>query len=268
MRMLEDVDIVYHLASVHLDVSVPDDEYRDVNVRATEDLLRAAKAAGVRRVVHCSSVGVLGRIIELPADETTPCNPTNIYERSKLEGERRALRVGGETGLSVVVARPAWVYGPRSPRTAKLFRTISKGRFVLFGSGQTLRHPIYVSDSVYGLELCAAGSGIEGQIYILAGESPVTIDSLVRIVADLVGVRPPSVRLPIFLAILAGTALQAAFRPLGRQPPFSRRSVDFFDKDNAYDIGKAQRELKFQPRVNLQEGLSRTLEWLKRQSSN
>ena len=155
-KLVEGVDIVYHLASAHLDVSLSDEHYRRVNVGATLSLLEAARHAGVKRFVHCSSVGVIGDVENPPADETTDCHPTNIYERTKLEGEREALAYSRRTGFPVVVMRPAWVYGPRCPRTAKLMRTISKGRFLFFGSGQNMRHPVYINDAVKGLELCAS----------------------------------------------------------------------------------------------------------------
>jgi nucleoside-diphosphate-sugar epimerase len=261
-QLVKDIDVIYHLASAHLDVSLSDDYYWQVNVAATENLLRAAQSAGVRRVVHCSSNGVIGDVQNPPADETAPCNPTNVYERTKLAGEQVALQVAKETGLSVVVARPAWVYGPRCPRTQKLFRTIGKGRFVMVGDGQTLRHPIYVSDAVRGLELCAEAENAPGQIYLLAGETPVTIERLVWTIAELLAVRPPVIRFPLWLGTLAGYGLQFAFKPLGRRPPFSRRSVDFFLKNNAYDISKARQELSFAPQVDLCTGLTRTRDWL------
>jgi nucleoside-diphosphate-sugar epimerase len=261
-RLVDGVDVVFHLASAHLDVSLSDDDYRRVNVRATVDLLEAARAAGVSRVVHCSSNGVIGDVENPPADETTPCRPTNIYERTKLAGEREALRLAKETDLPVVVARPAWVYGPRCPRTQKLFRTIGKGRFVMVGDGQTLRHPIYVSDAVRGLELCAETEDVSGEVYLLAGEALVTIETLVRTIAQVLGVRAPVIRLPLWLGKLAGYGLQIAFKPLGRQPPFSRRSIDFFLKNNAYDISKAQQELGFEPQVDLWTGLTWTRDWL------
>jgi len=251
-RLLDGIDVVYHLASAHLDVSLSDAHYRRVNVDATVNLLEAARAAGVKRAVHCSSVGVIGNVKNPPADETSPCHPTNIYEQTKLAGEIAVLQFARETGFPVVVARPAWVYGPRCPRTQKLFRTIGKGHFVIFGKGRTLRHPVYASDAVRGLELCAEGDNVAGQVYIIAGEQPVTIEELVQAIAEEV----------------AGHALQLAFGLLGRQPPFSRRSVDFFLKDNAYDISKARRELYFQPQVDLREGLTRTLHWLNHQDEN
>jgi dihydroflavonol-4-reductase len=262
-RLVDGIDLVYHLASAHLDVSLGDDVYRRVNVDATLGLLKAAHAAGGSRVVHCSSVGVIGDVKNPPADESSPCHPTNIYEQTKLAGEQAALRYAAETDFPVVVSRPAWVYGPRCPRTEKLFRTIGKGRFPIFGNGRTLRHPVYVSDAVRGLELCAETDRGEGQVYIIAGETPVTVATLVRMIAEVQEVRPPPLHLPMVLGKMGGHALELAFKPLHRQPPFSRRSLDFFLKDNAYSSGKAQRELGYEPQVDLHIGLVETLHWLR-----
>ena len=132
----------------------------------------------------------------------------------------------------------------------------------MFGSGRTLRHPIYVSDAIRGLELCAETESARGQIYILAGAKPVTIEALVRMIAQVIERPVPTIHLPVALGKAAGIALQAAFKPLGLRPPFSRRSMDFYLKNNAYDIGKARRELGFQPQVDLHTGLVKTLAWL------
>jgi nucleoside-diphosphate-sugar epimerase len=261
-QSVQDIDVIYHLASAHLDVSLDDEHYRRVNVDATVDLLEAASEAGVKRVVHCSSVGVIGDVKNPPAIETSPCNPTNIYESTKLAGERAALALAQEKGLPLVVARPAWVYGPRCPRTQKLFRAIQKGHFPIFGRGRNLRHPVYISDAVSGLELCGEVDQISGQVYIIAGQEPVTVEELVYLVAEASGVNPPKIHFPIFVGVLIAYSLQIVFKPLGRQPPFSRRSLDFFLKKNAYDITKARRELGFSPRVGLRAGLQKTWDWL------
>ncbi len=258
-QIMNDVEIVYHLASAHLDVSLGDEQYRRVNVDATLGLLDAAMRAGVKRFVHCSSVGVIGDVENPPADETTDCHPTNIYERTKLEGERAALDFAHRTGFPVVVMRPAWVYGPRCPRTAKLIRTISKGRFPVFGGGRNLRHPVYISDAVRGLELCAEVPNINAEVFIIAGEKPVESRELVNEISRQLHVRMQKVDLPIFLGQWGGLALELFFKPLGKQPPFSRRSMDFFLKHNAYSIDKARRRLGYQPLVDLETGIQKTL---------
>jgi nucleoside-diphosphate-sugar epimerase len=258
--LVDGVDVVYHLASVHLDVTRPDEVYRRVNVEGTANLVEAASAAGVRRFVHCSSAGVFGdRKVPPAADEQSDCNPTHIYEQSKLDGERAAIEVARRRGVFLVVARPAWVYGPGCPRTVKLLRMAGSGRFVMFGSGRTLRQPIYVADVVRGLERCAEADVVPLEVYLLAGESAVTIADLVRLVGDAQGVSTTILRLPAAVGHLVGTALQVACTPLRRQPPFSRRSMDFFLKDNLYDVTKASRQLGFTAEIGLQEGLAQTV---------
>lgn len=262
-ELVEEVEIVYHLASAHLDVALTDEHYRRVNVEGTLCLLEAALLAGVRRFVHCSSVGVIGDVEYPPADEITDCHPTNIYEKTKLEGERAALDFSRRTGLPVVVMRPAWVYGPRCPRTSKLIRTIGKGRFPIFGSGKNMRHPVYISDAVRGLELCAEVEDIQGEVFIIAGDAPVESRQLVDVIGREMNIRTRPIHLPVFLGQWGGQALELLFKPLGKQPPFSRRSMDFFLKHNAYSIGKARRRLNYQPQVDLQTGIRKTIASMK-----
>jgi nucleoside-diphosphate-sugar epimerase len=259
-KLVDDIDVVYHLASAHLDVSLSDEHYRHVNVGATLSLLEAARQAGVMRFVHCSSVGVIGDVKHPPADESTECHPVNIYERTKLEGERTALDFARRTGFPVVVVRPAWVYGPRCPRTAKLLRTISKGRFFFFGDGRNMRHPVYISDAVKGLELCAGVDHVNGEIFIIAGEAGVPVTELVAVLSEELGVRTPKLHFPIALGLLGGFGLEMAFKPLRKNPPFSRRSVDFFRKHNAYSIDKAKHMLGYQPKVDLRTGIQETVQ--------
>lgn len=260
-QIVTGVDIVYHLASAHLDVSLSDEHYRRVNVGGTLSLLEAAQQAGAKRFVHCSSVGVIGDVENPPASETTDCHPTNIYERTKLEGERAALAYFERTGFPVVVMRPAWVYGPRCPRTAKLMRTISKGRFFFFGNGQNMRHPVYISDAVRALELCASTDGVNGEVFIIGGEHAVPVSELVNVMCKEMGLRSPKLHLPIALGLLGGYSLELIFKLIGKQPPFSRRSVDFFLKHNAYDIEKAKQKLGYQPRIDLRTGIQKTIQW-------
>ena len=262
-NLVDEVDIVYHLASAHLDTRIPEADYRRVNVAGTQILLQAAMQAGVRRFVHCSSVGVIGDVKNPPADETTDCRPTNIYEQTKLEGEEAAVGFARQNGFPVVIARPAWVYGPHCPRTEKLLRAISKGRFLFFGSGENLRHPIYVNDAVRGLELCAEPGSRTGEVYIIAGEIPVQVVDLVALISQELGVRPPRFRLPVAVGRGGAAVLELVYQLTGGQPPFTRRSLDFFVKNNAYDTGKAQRELGFRPRADLRAGIRETIEWWK-----
>ena len=100
-----------------------------------------------------------------------------------------------------------------------------------------------------------------GRTYILGGGEVTTLAELVARTAKVAGVAPPRVRLPVWPFWLAGAACEAVCAPFGIAPPIYRRRVDFFRKSRAFDISRARRELGYRPRVSLDEGLRRTLEW-------
>src|SRR5690606_20235119 len=110
-RAVEGVDVVYHFAGVFRTAGHPDSYYHDVNVGGVENVLAAAGACGVSRVVHCSTIGVHGNVREMPCTEESPFNPGDVYQRSKLLGEQAAMRAF-TGGLPGVVVRPASMYGP------------------------------------------------------------------------------------------------------------------------------------------------------------
>jgi nucleoside-diphosphate-sugar epimerase len=257
---------VFHLASVHLSVAATDAEYRSVNVEATKNLLMIALDKNVTRFVHCSSVGVYGKIQHSPTNEQSTCSPESIYDITKLEGEEQVLRFHQKTGFPVVVVRPAWVYGPGCPRTLKLFRSIKRRKFFLVGSGKALRHGIYVKDIVEGFELCATKENAVGQIFILADYQPVSIKELVEKIAELLGVVAPRRSIPIWIMNPVCFGLEVGFKSLGKEPPISRRTLNFFTANASFDISKARRELGFDPQVKMDEGLRLTHNWLEKEA--
>jgi nucleoside-diphosphate-sugar epimerase len=255
-------DVCYHLASAHLETGVADAYFYRVNVAGTRAFAERCHQAGVGRFVHCSTVGVYGDIKHRPADEESPCHPDVAYEKSKLAGERAVREFARASGLDVVVVRPAWVYGPGCPRTAKLFRTIGNGRFFYVGDGQSLRHPIFIADMVAGFELAAVHPAASGETFIMAGPRPVTLRELAASIAALQQVSPPRLQLPAGLVWAGCYALELGFGLVGRPAPFTRRSLKFFTGNTAFSTAKAVRMLGFQPRVSLDEGLALTHAWL------
>jgi nucleoside-diphosphate-sugar epimerase len=244
---------------VHLQVGAPESDYRAVNVDATHQLAALAHAAGVRRFVHVGTVGVYGHVEHPPADEDAPRNPTNLYERTKLAGEEALMKFAEASSLDLRVLRPAWIYGPGCPRTRKLLKTIKHGRFFFVGDGTNLRHPVYVDDVVDALILSTRADAGTRRDHIIAGPLAMALRDLVRECADAVGVAMPQRRLPRSAAVLLGRIAESAGQMTGTNPPFSRRSLSFFENDNAFDGSAAQRDLGFAPRVAFVEGIRRTL---------
>jgi len=255
-RALQGVDIVHHLAAAHLGASVPEAEFQRVNVDAVRSLVGTAIDAGVRRFVHCSSVGVFGRIDNPPADEESPCNPDIAYERTKLAGEQVVIEAI-TTGFPAVIIRPVWVYGPGDDRTEKLFRAIGKGRFVVAGKGQASRHCVYIRDMVDAFDLAAHADEAIGRVIIVGDDEVVTVRGLVDELARVTGAGPPRA-VPYAMLSLAATLAEVAFAPLGKEPPISRRTLKFFTGNTAFDTTRARDLLGFRPAYDIASGLAET----------
>jgi nucleoside-diphosphate-sugar epimerase len=260
-RATRDVECVFHIAAVYRQAGLPAATYRDINAVAVRDVIAAAAANGVRRVVHCSTVGVHGDVEHPPAGEDAPLKPGDIYQVTKLEGETLAREAGARTGVEVVIVRPTGIYGPGDRRLLKLFRGVARGRFPMLGRGRIYYHLTYIDDLVAGFILCATSPAAAGRTYILAGPEVTTLNELVSRVARQAGVAPPRLHLPVWPFWLAGALCEAVCAPLGVEPPLYRRRVDFYTKSRAFDITRARREIGFAPTVGLDEGIARTLAW-------
>lgn len=260
-RALVGQDVAYNIAALYREAGLPAERYRAVNARAVAALIEAAAAAGVRRVVHCSTVGVHGDIEHPPADEDAPLRPGDVYQETKLEGEHLGREAAERTGVELVIARPTGIYGPGDRRLFKLFGQIARGRFIMLGSGRNFYHVTYIDDLCDGFRLCGTAAAAAGRTYILGGGEVPTLAELVRITGEVAGRPGVRLRLPVWPVWLAGAACEIICAPFGVAPPIYRRRVDFFRKSRSFDIGRAQRELGYAPAVGLREGIGRTLEW-------
>ncbi len=260
-RACEGARLVYNVAAIYRQAGLRAAEYGAVNADAVGVLIEEAARAGVRRVVHCSTVGVHGDIEHPPANENAPFKPGDVYQQTKLEGEGIAREAAARTGVELVIVRPSGIYGPGDRRLLKLFRGVARRRFVVLGSGEIYYHLTYIDDLTEGFLLCGEASTAAGRTYILAGGEVTRLKELVRLIAREAGVKAIPVRLPVWPVWLAGALCEAACVPLRVEPPLYRRRVDFFTKSRAFDISRARAELGYNPRVGLREGVRRCLEW-------
>jgi nucleoside-diphosphate-sugar epimerase len=260
-QAVADVDVVYHIAATYREAGIPTRTYRAVNATAVEQMVAAAARAGVRRVVHCSTVGVHGDIDHPPANEDAPLKPGDIYQATKLEGEQLAREAGEKLGIEVTIARPTGIYGPGDRRLLRLFRGVARGRWITLGSGKIYYHLTYIDDLVDGFQLCGEHAAAAHRTYILAGAEVTTLNELVERIADVASVGRPSLHLPVWPFWMAGALCEAVCVPLKIEPPIYRRRVDFFTKSRAFDITRARQELGYAPKVALGDGIARTLAW-------
>ncbi|NIS75877.1 MAG: NAD-dependent epimerase/dehydratase family protein [Deltaproteobacteria bacterium] len=264
-RNFDGIGEVVHTAAEYRTEHIDKDAFNQVNVVATEHLLQAATAAKVSRFVHLSTVGVQGEIEEPPAGEYYRFKPGDYYQETKLAGELKAREYFSQ-GLPGAVVRPVGIYGPGDKRFLKLFRSINRGYFVMVGNGMALYHLTYIDDLIHGIILCLRKHEALGRVFTIAGERYTTILELVNTIAEVLGKPHPKVRIPFYPVYGSALVFDKMLRTAGIKSPLYPRRFDFFYKDRAFCISKANRLLGYRPSVGLREGLEKTASWYKQEN--
>jgi nucleoside-diphosphate-sugar epimerase len=263
-RAVQGVEVVHHVAAAFREMNVPDTYYHDVNVGGTRNVLEAALAAGVRKVIYCSTCGVHGNVDHPPAGEDAPIQPADYYQRTKWEAEP-IVREFRDRGLETVILRPAAIYGPGDPeRFFLIFKRVAKGVFPMFGNGKTFYHPLYI-DNLIDAFILAMENGRGGEAYLIADEQYLEIEDLVRRVGKALGVDVKIPHYPVWPVVAAGHVVEKVCKPFGITPPLFPRRVDWYRQNRAFRIEKAKRDLGYAPKVGIDEGLQKTAEWYRRE---
>ena len=259
MQITAGAEIVFHLAAAQHEMNVPDELFRAVNVEGTRNMLEASLAAGVRRFLHGSTIGVYDRGVETLVDEATPLKPDNIYGITKAEGE--AVVRSYFDRLPCTIIRISETYGPGDRRLLKLFKAVAKGVFFMVGRGQNIHQLIYVDDLAEGILAAASHEEAIGETFLLAGEERLSSNEMVAAIAAAVGAKQKKWRAPLWPFMLLASILEFTLRPLGIQPPLHRRRMDFFTKSFRLSTAKANAILGFEARTSFAEGTRRTAQW-------
>jgi len=264
-QAVEGVDQVVHLVSNFRRGGSDKHEAYDINVVGTENVLQAALKHDVKRVVHCSTIGVHGNVLQIPANEVTPFNPGDLYQETKLIAEQKVWDFYKRTGLPITVVRPISLLGPGDERMLKLFRMIKKGRFVMVGNGDAFFQPAYIDDVVRGFHLCLHHETAVGEAFIIGSEEYLPLRELVQLIAAELQVSPPKLKIPLTPVLWLATLCEQVCAPFGVEPPLHRRRVSFFQNNRAFSIEKAKRLLGYQPEISLRQGILRTIQWYQEQ---
>jgi nucleoside-diphosphate-sugar epimerase len=262
-KCMKNVEIVHHLAAAFREMNVPDSYYREVNVGGTRNALEAAYNENVKKFIYCSTCGVHGNIDNPPGDEDAPIQPADYYQQTKYEAEPIVHEFYNK-GMKTVILRPAAIYGPGDPeRFFMIFKRVAGGRFPMFGNGKTYYHPLYIDNLIDAHMLSMEDGKGDGKAYLIADEDYIEIEELVKKVADAMNVQVSIPHFPVMPLVVAGHICEKMCKPFGITPPIFPRRVDWYRQNRAFKIDKAKRDLGYQPRIDLDEGLRRTARWYK-----
>jgi nucleoside-diphosphate-sugar epimerase len=259
-RLMANVEQVYHVAAVFRQINLPDKIYKEVNATGTRIVGETALRHGVASFVYCSTQGVHGDIKSPPGNEDSPICPEDYYQQTKYEGEEEIGSLVAQ-GLPATTLRPMAIYGPGDPaRFLHLFRRVKNGRFLMFGSGTTLYHPLYIDNLVDAFLLAGATPGT-GEVYLIGDAQYYSLNDLVTAVGRSMGRDVHIVHLPFGPLWAAAVACETLCKPLQIEPPLFRRRADWFRQNRAFSIDKARKGLGYEPSVNLSTGLATTAAW-------
>ena len=262
---LEGCGALYHVAADYrLWVRNPATMYA-VNVDGTRSLMEAALAAGVGRIVYTSSVATLGwRPDGTAADETTPSALADMvghYKRSKFLAEAAVRDLVRTRALPAVIVNPSTPVGPRDVKptpTGRIIIEAASGRMPAYvDTGLNLVH---VDDVARG-HLLAEDKGRVGERYILGGEN-LTLGDILRLVAGIVGRKPPKIEVPAALVWPVAVIEEALGWLIGREPFATREGLRMSRHKMFFSSAKAERELGYRARP-AREGLADAVAWFR-----
>jgi dihydroflavonol-4-reductase len=258
-RGMDGCQLAFNVAGIN-SLCVDDERpMQRLNVDGPLVAVRAAKQAGVARLVHTSSAATIGEPPGTIGTEHTPHRGwyLSTYERTKTEGERAAFAAAHELGVDLVCVNPSSVQGPgRSGGTGRFLLAFLDGRLKVFVP--TNISLVDIADCVEG-HLLAAQQGAAGERYLLSGIA-LTITEALALAGEFAGVQRKPRLLPRPVATAAAVIVEQSFRLARRHPPVCREMVRTLLHGHRYDGSRAERELGLSY-TDPRETLRRTVEW-------
>jgi nucleoside-diphosphate-sugar epimerase len=258
----KDVDTVIHCAGVIHPKKIKD--LLLVNTEGTRNLLEASISNGVRKFIYISSNSAQGTNPNRNTlmTEYMPCKPYMGYGKSKFLAEQFVNDFYLKHKIKTVIIRPCWYYGPGQPaRQTKLMKMIKKGKPLIFGNGKNLRSMTYIDNLVDGIIQSMITENAIGKTYWIADERPYTTLEIYQAIANALGVELK----PRFIPGFVSSVLRVMDSTLQKLNTYSINvHVGGEMTENiACSIERAEHELGYKPRIDVKEGMRRSVEWAK-----
>ncbi len=255
-------DVVFHCAWGGESL----EDARRVNVEGTRNVIEAAARAGVRRIVHLSTMAVHGDALPAVLTEDAPMiSRGDAYGVSKAEGERLALELGRARGVEVVALRPTLVYGPAAPLwVVGYLERVKLEQVALVDGGSGLANLIFVEDLVDAMCAAAEAPGVAGAACLVSGERPVTWAEYLGYFARMCH-KPLPPAVPLWRAKLEMQILRVYGVLTQRPRRLQGMDVRLMAQRTSVDIDRARQVLGWSPRTSIDDGMAICEAWLRRE---
>ncbi len=265
-RAMRGCHCVFHTAAMTKIWSKKPNQYHDINVIGTKNVLEAALHLGIKNVVITSTAGVFGPSLDGCVDENTVKKTECFteYEKTKTQADSLALSYI-EKGIRIVMVCPTRVYGPglikESNSTTRMIQLYIKGRWrIIPGSGKNIGNYVYIDDVVKG-HILAMEKGLPGEKYILGGEN-ISYSGFFNTLKKVSQKDSVLFKLPLFIMIFLSFSMKCLAKWFNVYPLITPEMVKKLTCDWTVSSDKAVRELGYSP-ISLETGIKKTIEWLK-----
>ncbi|MEI8033327.1 MAG: SDR family NAD(P)-dependent oxidoreductase [Chlorobiaceae bacterium] len=262
-RAVAGCDLVFHAAAITSDWGKWE-SFRAVNIEGTRAVCQAALERGACRLVYLSSIEVFDHARLERLDESMPYSLRGErYPDTKLGG----TAVVGEfqkLGLDACIIYPSLVYGPNDRTLVPLLADAIRRRIMFYWERNVKLALIYIDNLVDLTMLAALSPSAGGEGYLASDGNQVTFEELCSRIAGAIGSRPPMFRLPTGVARFAARSLEFFYARLRLEsrPVLTLQALELLSSRVVVDTSKARQQLGWTPRIPLEEGFVRTLEWL------
>lgn len=263
-KACQGVDIVLHTAAIVDEGGLPAERYLEVNVGGAVNMARAAKNAGVKTFVHLSSVMVYGFNFPDHVTEEGPfCGENNAYCQTKIDSEKELLKLNAPPDFGIIIIRPGDVYGPGStPWVIRPLLLMRERLFILANDGRGVMNHVYVDNLIDGIFLAVEKEAYGEAFNITDGQETSWKEYFTRLVE--IGNVPAPFSLPAGVLKFVVRLRCLGQTVLGQKPDTLPESINFVLRPYAYSIAKARTQLAYEPKIDLEEGMRRTQEWLRK----
>lgn len=259
----ENVDVVIHAAGILGGFNVTLHELRQIHVKGTQNLLKAAKRNRIKRFILISSIAAVGSVKSV-ADETTGPRPTTPYDKAKYEGEEIVRRFCNREKIEYTIIRSGFVYGMyEMGKKAKLFQLIQNQKFFIIGNGKNLVSFVYAENLTQGILLSLNNSKAINNTYIISDKRPYEMNEFINTIAYQLNVKKP-LHIPKLIAYMIAVVLEMIALVNKKEPLLSRERISNLTSSFGFSIKKAQQELGYNPKIDLEEGIAKTIVWYRK----
>lgn len=234
-------------------------------MNGTLNLLKSCTRNKIKKFIFVSTVTVYGippwsgDIINW--DESHPKTYSEMYGKSKLVAEKKVIEAHKKWGLPYAIIRPANIYGHRNfGQLYELYKAIKKHRFIMIGNGKNKIHYVYVLDLVKAMRQTQLDNSKSGD-YIIAAKEPTEFGEMIKLIAESINQKPPQLRIPKYLGLVASYILDACGKIIGIKSPLFPDRVKVMTMNYYYNTQKAKKKFGYDPEISFRDGAMETGKW-------